>query len=135
MPLGIWGMRLPCPLPPTEQQIVELGAGALDALSFAEPSHHVVVVAPATRVVVGIECQRNPELDTVVVDIEPGRHDPHHRAELAVDLDSLPDSRQVGSEGSGPKLMGEDDYCVVTRTIFFGGEYASDLRAHAQHIE
>ena len=135
MPVGARRVLRARALPPADQQAPELRTGLLDTHVVGEARDHVIVVPSATRVVVGIQSERYPKLDAVVVDIEPLWHDPDDRAELAVNLDPPTHDGALGAEGPCPKLVRQDHDVVAPGAVFLGGEHAAAARAHTEHVK
>ena len=120
---------------PLLEQHFEIGARLRDRGAGLQPPDQVEAVAAAVvRKRAGIDRERPPDLDLLVVQVVPARHDADDAARDVVDRDLLADDRVAAAKRSLPELprQNHDRLGVGDRVGRFeppAGEWP-----HAQHL-
>ena len=82
-----------------------------------------------------IELERQPHLDTVVHEVEAGRHDANDLACETVDLDRLADDVLTCAEDRPPQLVRQDDERRTAGARLVTAEPAAVLRPNGERLE
>ena len=82
-----------------------------------------------------IELKRQPQLDTLVHEVKPGRHDPDHFMTDTVDLDRAADEVFARTENRPPQLVRQNDERRTTAARLFAAEPPAALRRHGERLK
>ena len=114
---------------------LELRVGALARHARLQTAVDGEIVLVVEHSLCRRERDRRPQVFLVRREIERGRHHAGDEILHAVHPDLAAGDRRIAAEAARPQVMAEHDDALVPRTIFVVGERASDLGAHAEHVE
>ena len=122
-------------LDPLAHHELHLGAGLLMGNTVGQsPDGQQIMRAHRPRVG-GVQPQRGPHLDAVVVDIETRRHHADDHALDPVDLDRVSHQLLTRRERALPQLVGENRRRLAAGKIFLRRERPSEVGLGAQGLE
>ncbi len=118
---------------PLLQHRLKIGPRLCEADAVLEPPDEVEEMTAAVTGVRGVERQRQPHLNSLVVNVEPRRHDSDDPRGRSVDGDCTADDGFVAVERRAPQLAREnrDVLCLGQRVL--ACEVPSADRGHTEH--
>jgi hypothetical protein len=117
---------------PASQQPLEVCPCVLDRHARLRPADEIQEVPATAARRLRVDCQRQPQLDFLIVHIEAGRHHTDYSRACAVDLQDATEDGGVAVEAGTPQLVREDRHVLGTRQRVFACEGPTELRVHAK---